>query len=60
MRDDNPKSWESRADWSYLYGFTDLPSIHERGQVIVTHGEGPYPGLFNTQAFYAGGHGISV
>ena len=42
MRDDTPNSWESRADRSSLYGFTDLPSIHERGAVIVTHGEGPY------------------
>lgn len=42
MRDDAPNSWESRADRSSLYGFTDLPSIHERGAVVLTHGEGPY------------------
>ncbi len=42
MRDDSPNSWESRADSNSLYGFTDLPSVHERGAVIVTHGKGPY------------------
>ncbi|AMY68709.1 aminotransferase [Frigidibacter mobilis] len=42
MRDDTPNSWESRADASSLYGFTDLPSVHERGAVVLTHGEGPY------------------
>jgi len=42
MRDDTPNSWESRADNSSLYGFTDLPSVHERGAVVLTHGEGPY------------------
>ena len=42
MRDHAPNSWESRADAHSLYGFTDLPSVHERGAVVVTHGEGPY------------------
>ncbi|WP_343081264.1 aminotransferase [Ostreiculturibacter nitratireducens] len=42
MRDDAPNSWESRADRSSLYGFTDLPSVHQRGAVVLTHGEGPY------------------
>ncbi len=42
MRDDAPNSWESRADRFSLYGFTDLPTIHDRGAVILTHGEGPY------------------
>lgn len=42
MRDDSPNSWESRADNYSLYGFTDLPSVHERGAVVVTHGKGPY------------------
>ena len=37
-----PQSWEARADEFSLYGFTDLPSVHERGAVILTHGEGPY------------------
>jgi adenosylmethionine-8-amino-7-oxononanoate aminotransferase len=42
MRDEAPNSWESRADAFSLYGFTDLPTIHRRGPVILTHGEGPY------------------
>ncbi|RWR32789.1 aminotransferase class III-fold pyridoxal phosphate-dependent enzyme [Sinirhodobacter populi] len=40
-------SWEARADEYSLYGFTDLPSVHERGAVVVTHGEGPY--VFDTK-----------
>lgn len=42
MRDSAPNSWESRAEQNSLYGFTDLPSVHERGTVVLTHGEGPY------------------
>jgi adenosylmethionine-8-amino-7-oxononanoate aminotransferase len=42
MRDDAPNSWESRADAVNLYGFTDLPSVHRRGAVVLTHGQGPY------------------
>ena len=37
-----PQSWEKRAEEYSFYGFTDLPSVHERGTVVVTHGEGPY------------------
>lgn len=37
-----PQSWEARADEFSMYGFTDLPSVKQRGAVIVTHGEGPY------------------
>ena len=37
-----PQSWEKRAEEFSFYGFTDLPSVHERGTVVVTHGEGPY------------------
>lgn len=40
-------SWEAKAEEFSLYGFTDLPSVHERGTVVVTHGEGPY--VFDTQ-----------
>ena len=36
------QSWEARAEEYSLYGFTDLPSVHERGTVVLTHGEGPY------------------
>jgi len=42
MKDHAPNSWEARAAEYSLYGFTDLPSIAERGTVVVTHGEGPY------------------
>ncbi|MDO5621118.1 MAG: aminotransferase [Paracoccus sp. (in: a-proteobacteria)] len=35
-------SWSARADEHSMYGFTDLPSIHERGTIVLTHGEGPY------------------
>ncbi|WP_095590570.1 aminotransferase [Actibacterium ureilyticum] len=42
MHDDAPNSWESRAEASSFYGFTDLPSVRERGTVVLTHGEGPY------------------
>ncbi|OCX64638.1 aminotransferase [Thioclava sp. SK-1] len=40
------QSWEARAEEFSLYGFTDLPSVHDRGTVVVTHGEGPY--IFDT------------
>ena len=36
------QSWEARAEEYSLYGFTDMPSVHERGTVVLTHGEGPY------------------
>lgn len=42
MTDHAPNSWEARAEEFSLYGFTDLPSIRERGTVVLTHGEGPY------------------
>lgn len=41
-----PQSWEARAEAYSLYGFTDMPSVHQRGTVVVTHGEGPY--IFDT------------
>ena len=42
MNDNTPQSWEARAEEYSMYGFTDLPSVHSRGTVVVTHGEGPY------------------
>ena len=42
MRDDSPNSWEARADAHSFYGFTDLPTIAERGTTVLTHGQGPY------------------
>lgn len=44
--DQSPNSWEARAADTALFGFTDLPSVKERGTVVVTHGEGPY--IFDT------------
>jgi len=42
MPDDIKTSWEARAEEFSFYGFTDLPSIRDRGTVVLTHGEGPY------------------
>ncbi len=44
---DQRNSWEARAEEYSLFGFTDLPSVHERGTVVLTHGEGPY--VFDTK-----------
>ncbi|OWY18036.1 aspartate aminotransferase family protein [Thioclava sp. JM3] len=41
------QSWQARADAHSFYGFTDLPTIHDRSAVVVTHGEGPY--IFDTE-----------
>lgn len=46
MTTPKPGSWEARAEEFSLYGFTDLPSVHDRGTVVLTHGEGPY--VFDT------------
>lgn len=46
MTTPTPGSWEARAEEFSLYGFTDLPSVHDRGTVVLTHGEGPY--VFDT------------
>ncbi len=40
--DDARNSWEARAEEYSLYGFTDLPTVRDRGTVVLTHGEGPY------------------
>ncbi|SLN19574.1 aminotransferase [Roseisalinus antarcticus] len=42
MPDDKTNSWEVRAAAHTLYGFTDLPTIAERGTVVLTGGHGPY------------------
>lgn len=42
MNDESPNSWEARADAATFHGFTDLPSMRERGAVVLTHGHGPY------------------
>jgi adenosylmethionine-8-amino-7-oxononanoate aminotransferase len=40
MPDTAPNSLEAAADRSMLYGFTDYPSIHARGPMVLTHGRG--------------------
>ncbi|MEX5726859.1 4-aminobutyrate--pyruvate transaminase [Rhodovulum iodosum] len=42
MPDTAPTSWPARAEASSFFGFTDLPSVRERGTVVLTRGEGPY------------------
>lgn len=42
MPDQSANSWEARAEQHSFYGFTDLPSVRERGTVVLTHGQGPY------------------
>ena len=42
MRDANPNSREARAHAHSFYGFTDLPTIDDRGATVLTHGKGPY------------------
>lgn len=42
MPDDKSNSWEARANANSLYGFTDMPTVHDRGTVVLTHGKGPY------------------
>ncbi len=46
MTHPHPNSWEARAEAFSLYGFTDLPTVAERGTVVLTHGQGPY--VFDT------------
>ena len=35
-------TWDARAKAASFFGFTDLPTIEDRGTVVLTHGEGPY------------------
>ncbi|MGR3493094.1 MAG: aminotransferase class III-fold pyridoxal phosphate-dependent enzyme, partial [Shimia sp.] len=58
MKDHAPNSWEARADAASFYGFTDLPSIHERGTVVLTHGEGPYIFDTNGKKYLDGNSGL--
>ena len=41
------KSWAARAREYSMYGFTDMPSVEDRGTIVLTRGEGPY--VFDTQ-----------
>ena len=65
MNDQSPNSWEARADAATFYGFTDLPSVKQRGAVVLTHvglcrvlelaiGDSPHTDLFHdvTYAFF--------
>ena len=52
------QSWEARADAHTLYGFTDLPTIHNRGAVILTHGKGPYVYDVHGKAYFDGNSGL--
>jgi len=42
MTEHAANSWEARADAHSFYGFTDLPTIEDRGAIVLTHGKGPY------------------
>ncbi|MFY0634905.1 MAG: aminotransferase class III-fold pyridoxal phosphate-dependent enzyme [Vannielia sp.] len=53
-----PQSWEARAEAATLYGFTDLPTIHKRGTVVLTHGEGPYVVDVNGQRYLDANSGL--
>lgn len=38
----SPPPWDDRAKAAAFFGFTDMPTIEDRGTVVLTHGEGPY------------------
>ncbi|WP_296425143.1 aminotransferase [Yoonia sp.] len=42
MPNTSPNSWEARAEANSFYGFTDLPTVKERGMIVLSHGKGPY------------------
>ncbi|MGR3485665.1 MAG: aminotransferase [Paracoccaceae bacterium] len=42
MKDHAANSWEARAQAHSFYGFTDLPTIENRGTIVLERGEGPY------------------
>ncbi len=54
----SPNSWEARAEANSFYGFTDLPSVHERGTVVLTHGKGPYIFDTNGKSYLDGNSGL--
>lgn len=58
MRDDSPNSWEARADAHSFYGFTDLPSVAERGTTVLTHGDGPYVYDVHNRQYLDGNSGL--
>ncbi|MEM8631410.1 MAG: aminotransferase [Pseudomonadota bacterium] len=58
MKDHAPNSWEGRAENFTAYGFTDLPSVADRGTVVLTHGEGPYVIDVHGQRYLDGNSGL--
>lgn len=58
MQDQSPNSWEARADAHSFYGFTDLPSIKDRGTVVLTHGKGPYVYDVHGRSYLDGNSGL--
>ena len=58
MKDQSPNSWEARADAHSFYGFTDLPTIENRGATILTHGSGPYVFDVHGQKFLDANSGL--
>ncbi|RMH38759.1 MAG: aminotransferase class III-fold pyridoxal phosphate-dependent enzyme [Alphaproteobacteria bacterium] len=47
MTETLPNSLSALAEKYSFFGFTDLPTVHRRGVVVLTHGEGPY--VFDTE-----------
>ena len=58
MKDQSPNSWEARADAHSFYGFTDLPTIENRGATVLTHGRGPYVFDVHGQQFLDANSGL--
>lgn len=58
MKDTSPNSWEARADKHSFYGFTDLPTIEERGSTVLTHGHGPYVVDVHGREFFDANSGL--
>ncbi len=51
-------SWEARADAHSFYGFTDLPTVAERGTIVLTHGKGPYVYDVHGRSYLDGNSGL--
>ncbi len=51
-------SWEARADAHSFYGFTDLPTVADRGTIVLTHGKGPYVFDVHGRSYLDGNSGL--
>ncbi len=51
-------SWEARADAHSFYGFTDLPTVADRGTIVLTHGKGPYVYDVHGRSYLDGNSGL--